>query len=77
MTDKGRLGDTFGLKVSVCVSTLSAMANESIEQLSALVEQLREDYRDLAQRVQKIEEERSSEKRQATFDELQRRSYER
>ncbi|WP_165757629.1 hypothetical protein [Mycolicibacterium elephantis] len=52
------------------------MANESIEQLAALVQQLREDYAGLAQRVQKIEDERKSEASRAAFDELQRRSYE-
>jgi hypothetical protein len=53
------------------------MANESNEQLAELVQQLREDYRQLAQRVQAIEDARASEATKATFDELQRRSYER
>lgn len=53
------------------------MSNENIEQLAALVQQLREDYRNLAQRIQKIENERASEASKATFDELQRRTYER
>ncbi|BCI86051.1 hypothetical protein PJJ30_28055 [Mycobacterium kansasii] len=50
------------------------MANESIEDQ---VRKLQEDVAALTERVAKIEDARASEASKATFDELQRRSYER
>lgn len=50
------------------------MANEIIEQLAEQVRQLQADYTALAERVQKIENERKREKDKQSCDDLQFRS---
>ncbi|MFZ0906701.1 MAG: hypothetical protein WAN71_23080, partial [Mycobacterium sp.] len=58
----------------VPVLILKAMANEIIEQLAEQVRQLQADYTALAERVQKIENERKREKDKQSCDDLQFRS---